>query len=125
MEIVNSTPIPVTVAVTGDVEGEPRTAILTAKATFRMESYGKVEVERDEPYGILDEDQPTDFGLLPRDNLPKVDPAFEVLLLGRAHASGGNPVEQMKIALSVGSVRRELDVIGDRFWKGEGEEAKP
>lgn len=125
MDLVNSTPIPAVIYVSGDDDNAPRTAIVVAKATFRMEGDSKVALERDEPFPIFVEDHPTDLGLQPRDNLPKVDPTFEVLLLGRAHAPGGKPVSEMKVALTLGVVRREIVVIGDRVWEGEGKKARP
>lgn len=125
MELVNSTPVPAAIHVSGDYEDSPRTAIVVAKATFRFDGEDGVALERQEPFALLDEDQPTELGLLPRDNLPRVDPKFEVLLLGRAHAPGEEPVAEMRVRLAVGEVRRELDVIGDRVWRGEGETARP
>lgn len=120
MDIDNSTPVPVSVKVNAGPEGEPRTAIFTAKATYAFSDGGAVEMEKAEPYPLFDEDQQTELGLLPTDALPRVDDVFEVMLLGKAYGPPGRPVLQTSVGLGVGSERRYLWVYGDRTWQGEG-----
>ena len=43
-------------------------------------------------------------------------PVGEVLVAGQAEAPGGNPVHGMNVSVSVGPVRRDLVVYGDRYW---------
>ena len=102
--------------------GQPRLGLLTAKATFRF-AEGRTELETQDPLPIFAADEETPLGLLPRDDLLRSDPAFEVILLGKAHAPGREPIDQMHVALQVGDVRHELMVFGDRIWQGQGEDA--
>jgi hypothetical protein len=121
VELVNKTPLAAGLTVT-ELQGEPhRRGILTAKATFRVAADGRLEWETDNPFPLFDHDQETDLGLLPRDDLPKYDPTFEVMLLGAAYAPGGSPVERTRVALRVGEERRELSVSGDREWVEDGD----
>jgi hypothetical protein len=49
--------------------------------------------------------------------LPRKDERFEVILLGCAHGPGGAEVLRRTVAMSLGNVRRELRVTGDRVWQ--------
>jgi uncharacterized protein YjbI with pentapeptide repeats len=53
-------------------------------------------------------------GLLDMGN-PK--PAAEVLAAGKAFAPGGNPVQVLEASLSLGSVKKTLNVFGDSRWE--------
>lgn len=125
MELVNRTPLAARLLVTDPQDGGPRLGILVAKATFRIGAEGGTELDADDPLPVLDKDQETELGLLPRDDLPREDDAFEVTLLGRAHAPGGEGAPRATVALQVGEVRRELAVFGERAWQGEGPGARP
>lgn len=116
MELVNRTPVPALLRIAEIIEGRPRIGVLSAKATFRFDERGSVERVDDEPVPIFTSDEKTPLGLLPRDDLPQGGPAFEVMLLGCAHAPRGKPVPQMTVRLSVGRVSRQLAVFGDRTW---------
>lgn len=116
MDLTNRTPLPAALSTTELSPELPRVGFLTAKATWRWNAAGELALDTQEPFGILDEDEPTDLGLLPRDNLPRRDEAFEVIVLGAAYPQGGRPATWCPVGMSVGSVRRELLVIGDREW---------
>ena len=116
MDLVNTTPLAARVDAS-EVEGIPhRIGLLVAKATFRFDLDGKVELDTQEPFPLFTEDKPTPFGLLPSDAEPRRDDRFEVILLGQAHAPEGRRVEQLNVALAVGACRREMSISGDRFW---------
>ncbi|MEQ8398370.1 DUF2169 domain-containing protein [Thalassobaculum sp.] len=56
------------------------------------------------------------LGSTPLDvGMPK--PQGEVVVIGDAAAPGGQPVTQMAVEFSVGSVRKRLTVFGDRHWE--------
>jgi hypothetical protein len=122
MDLVNNTPLAAELVVAEGEDPAVRNGILTAKATFRADADGRVDWETDAPYPLFDHDQETDLGLLPRDNLPKYDPTFEVMLLGVAHAPEGGAVPRTTVGLAVGAERRELAVFGDREWVRAGRE---
>src|SRR5262249_10836468 len=115
MELVNATPIPAWLGCSIADESE-RFAMLVAKATFAWGT-GVVHLEAQNPCRILSGDVETELGILPNDLVPRVDPPFEVILLGAAYAPGAQPVGRRLVALTVGSVRRELLVTGDRKWE--------
>ena len=123
MELVNTTPMPTRLALHAPPAGA-RTAIITAKATFKVGHGGDVVLDREQPLPVLDQDQPTELGLLPSDALPRCDPAFEVMVLGKAYAPQGVPVPYLVVSLAVGPVERRLAVLGDRHWEGEGPGAR-
>ena len=123
MELVNTTPLPARLAIYAPPTGA-RTAIITAKATFRVDGAGGVTVDREDPLPVRDADEPTELGLLPSDALPRCNAAFEVMVLGKAYAPQGVPTRFLTVSLAVGPVERRLAVLGDRHWEGEGPGAR-
>ncbi len=116
MRLVNQTAVPATLT-TSDFEGSTqRIGLLTAKATFRFDEQGRVELETQEPFPLLAQDERTPLGDLPADLQPRTDPSLEVILLGHAYAPRERPMSALTVALTVGKVRREILVFGDRFW---------
>jgi hypothetical protein len=119
MRLVNATAVPARL-MTGSLLGAiHRVGMLVAKATFRT-GPRSVELDTQDPWPILDDDRATDLGLVPRDDLPRRDDAFEVVVLGAAYAPGGGPVGRTTGAVAVGDERRELSVFGDRVWENSG-----
>ncbi len=120
MELFNSTPLAARVDVGAEAANGLRRGILVAKATFRILEGGQSDLEREDPHPIYIGDRLTPVGLLPRDDMPRTDPAFEVSLLGRAHAPNGRPTREVRVSLRVGEVCQSVDVLGDRRFIGEG-----
>ncbi|MBK8940778.1 MAG: DUF2169 domain-containing protein [Polyangiaceae bacterium] len=123
MELVNATPLAARIDVGAPLENGLRRGMIVAKATFSFDSRGSVQLDDQDPLPIFLEDVLTPQGLLPRDDMPRVDSVFEVSLLGCAHAPGGRPAQHMQVSMSVGEVRRSIEVFGDRFMVGEGANA--
>jgi hypothetical protein len=116
MQLANQTAFPATVTA-ADHEGVARRiGLLTAKATFKFDAQGKVEIDTQEPFPLLSSDEKTPLGYLPSDAQPRADTAFEVVLLGHAYAPKQHPVTSLTVALNVGEARREITVFGDRAW---------
>ena len=116
MDLVNNHPLAADVTL-AKIEGmDARAGYVVAKATFNFDNEGRVELETEEPYPLYTEQFETTLGLLPRDDLPRDDPAFEVFLLGKAYSPKGHFLPKMRVALSIGEARRELVVFGDRQW---------
>lgn len=75
-----------------------------------------------------DEQLPVTFGDVPfgdptlssnryeADIVPK-KPLAEVIVNGTAHAPNGKPIREMQVGLSIGSVRKVLNVVGDRVYE--------
>jgi len=120
LDLVNRTPLAAALLVTDPLDGGPRLGILVAKATFTIGADQQLELDTEAPLPVLADDEETDLGLIPRDDLPREDEAFEVILLGKAHTPGGRNALRMAVKLQVGEVRRELAVFGDRVWQGQG-----
>lgn len=118
MRLTNATPVVARLTV-GPLPGEEaiRAGMLVAKATYRLDAEGVPTLDGQDPYPLFDADAPTELGLMPRDDLPRSDDAFEVVVLGAAHAPPGERVPVMAVALTLGSRRRELRVFGDRLWQ--------
>ncbi len=117
MELVNGTPLAADLFVTELEEGRPRIGLLMAKATFRFDAGGGVELDRDDPYPVFRGDEEVEHGVLPGDLVTRNDPAFEVVVVGEAHAAGSEAVDSMYVTLAVGEEVRHLLVTGDRWWR--------
>jgi len=116
MELANPHPIPASLTVSELPGFSLRLALAFAKATFNIAD-GRAVLETQAPRKLLLADTPTPLGDLPRDDLPRADSAFEVVLLGQARAPGGVPCRRMSVSMAVGSTRRDLVVTGDRRWE--------
>lgn len=116
MQLVNATSVPAQVTVGNPLGGPTRMGVVTAKATFRLTERGP-ELDTQSPFELLPVDEQTELGLLPRDDLLRRDRQFEVMLLGKAHASSDEPVARRDVKLRVGKEERALAVFGDREWR--------
>lgn len=123
MELVSSTPLAAHLNIGRTLPNGLRAGLLLAKATFTFDERGRLRLDDQGPLPLFDADKETALGLIPRDNMPRNDPAFEVCLLGKAHAPFGKPVPHVRVTLSVGDTTRSLDVHGNRFWVGQGPSA--
>ena len=103
MELTNRTPIPAKLEVAAPPDTTFRIGILVAKATFKFDLLGRTEIDT--------------LGILPSDSVARRGPRFEVILLGNAYPPR-RPSSATKVSLAVGRERRELMVLGDRFWTG-------
>ncbi|MEZ6136493.1 MAG: DUF2169 domain-containing protein [Pirellulaceae bacterium] len=55
--------------------------------------------------------------LIEADFVPE-KPNAEVLLIGTAHAPEGKPTNQLLVSLRVGELQKQIQVVGDRTWRG-------
>ena len=117
MELVNHTPVAAGLRVS-TIEGSEtaRHGLLTAKATFTVGDDGLVALDSQRPFPLFELDQPTPFGPLPADDLPRRDRALEVIVVGAVHGQGRT---HMTVELTVGDRRQRLLVFGDRYWTGD------
>jgi hypothetical protein len=114
LTLVNQTPVPARLHVVPAKKFQ-RLGMLVAKATFRFAD-GKTQLDTQEPYAILDDDEETELGPLPSDMTPPQGTVFEVVVHGNAHAPGGAPVPEMTVGLRVGTHEQRMRVVGDRKW---------
>jgi len=129
MNLVNKTPIPTELRTGSPVGPGGRAGALVAKATFRMverrsdaeQETHTLELETQDPVPLYADDEETDLGLRPRDDLVHDNDVFEVILLGKAYVPEAHrPAPATMVSLTVGSVERELLVVGDRHWAEGG-----
>jgi hypothetical protein len=120
MQLVNHTAVPAKATVARVHGVDHRVGIATAKATFRF-APGRTDIDGQAPVEISRTPKSTPWGELPPDLLPRDDDRFEVIVLGCAHAPEGETVTSRRVAVSVGSVRNELCVFGDRTWISGGD----
>ncbi|MFO8111265.1 MAG: DUF2169 domain-containing protein [Desulfosalsimonadaceae bacterium] len=116
MELVNSTFLTASLGVGEMPESDRRMGVLAAKATFRIGNDGQCDPDMDDPYPMFQNDEETPLGLLPRDDLPK-GKNTDVIALGCAYPPGGRPATRATVSVQVGTVKRSLAVIGNRFWQ--------
>jgi hypothetical protein len=117
MKLENKTPIPADLTIAEAPHLNSRIGLLTAKATFTFDAAGRVELDSQTQFPLLSNDVPTPLGPLPSDNRARRGEKFEVMLLGMAHPP--RPAASVLVALTVGSERRQLLVVGDRVWLGD------
>ncbi|PRP92111.1 hypothetical protein ENSA5_51510 [Enhygromyxa salina] len=125
MDLVNQTPVVADVRV-ATLDGTPhRYGLLVAKATFEVLQDGSTRLDSQDPFPLYDEDEPTELGVLPHDDVPRQDRKLEVIVLGKAYGTGR---PQMLVELAVGAYRQSLLVSGDRWWtshQGGGRHSSP
>ncbi|MFK7994435.1 MAG: DUF2169 domain-containing protein [Granulosicoccus sp.] len=123
MELVNSTTVVASTMVAESIDPERRSVLGIAKATFVVSTSGAVKLDRVDPMPIYTKDVETRYGVLPREDIPRLDPVFEVMVLGNAYAPDDTPVAQRQIDLQVGHIQQSLLVHGNRHWVGDSDNA--
>jgi hypothetical protein len=101
-----------------DLDGRPRLTIV-AKWTFRLGATGLGSDPEPLPVLLADEldgDDPRRPPRLESDCAP-MKPRADVVLVGRAHAPAGRPVDRLVAGFRVGTLRRRLLVVGERRWR--------
>ncbi|MBX2880425.1 MAG: DUF2169 domain-containing protein [Granulosicoccus sp.] len=124
MELINNTAVATNLLVAESADPERRAVLGTAKATFVVAENGQVKLDKNDPMPVYTKDVETRYGILPREDIPRLDPAFEVMVLGNAYAPGGRAVQESRVSLQVGHVEQSLIVHGDRHWEGQGADAR-
>ncbi|WP_434725258.1 DUF2169 family type VI secretion system accessory protein [Mesorhizobium sp. RIZ17] len=83
--------------------------------------------EHNDELRLADEQLPINFGDVPfgdpalssnryEADIAPVKPAAEVIVNATAHAPNGKPIREMQVGLSIGNVRKVLNVVGDRIY---------
>ncbi len=119
MDVVNKTAVPFSALVTKTVDDSVKRGIFTAKATFRLEG-GKAIVDRDNPFPLTHEVTKHGdwFHLPPDESHARID-GFDVSVVATVRAL--RPTSRRLVRLTIGDVRRELEVVGDRTWTGDSD----
>ncbi len=103
--------------------------LVVVKATFEVQIDGTTEISKDQ----LDPVRVPEYYGEPGTSSIRYESDFvlkktttDVIVVSNAHASGGRPVHQLDVALSVGPINKKLRIFGDREWDfGEMSAPKP
>lgn len=121
MELINNTTVAGRVLIAESVDPARRSVLGIAKATFTISDTGVVKLDRKDPMPIYTKDVETRYGILPREDIPRLDPVFEVMVLGSAFGENEKPVPSRRISLQIGHIEKSLMVFGDRHWVRTGD----
>ncbi|TIN30534.1 MAG: DUF2169 domain-containing protein [Mesorhizobium sp.] len=123
----NRTPFSVASHVQLDIDGQ-EVLVVMLSASFESP-------EQNDLLRLADEQLPVAFGDVPfgdparssnryEADIAPVKPAAEVIVNGTAYAPKGGPVREMQVGLSIGNIRKVLNVVGDRIYDS-GSYSKP
>ena len=86
--------------------------VLKAVTFFRLTKYQELFEERDGWLRLMDQLKAHQYLDI---CMPKAFP--EVLHSGSAFSPGGVPLTKLSVGLRIGSLRKDLEVLGDRIWQ--------
>lgn len=94
--------------------------IVVVKATFDVQSDGSTRLS-DEQIPVLRTGQPSgefgDSSLIYEADLLGLKPVTDILVNGNAWAPDGKPAPSIDVRLTIGPIKKQLRVFGDRFWE--------
>lgn len=117
-QVANETPFAVSMLRWADVEGRPRLTVVV-KATFVLDPDVRPTPRQLPVFDadiLTDQDPPS--VRFESDRVP-FKPRSDVVLVGRAHAPGGEAVSTLPAGLRVGQLRYGVLVVGDRRWESQ------
>jgi hypothetical protein len=115
----NQTPFAAERAWVRDINGA-EVWLVAVRGTFDILPDGStIPAAEQEPVVLAPEfsGDPLASALLNDTDLPHLKHATDVLITGHAHAPGGKPARQVLVGLRLGSIKKVLQVTGDRFWR--------
>jgi hypothetical protein len=115
----NRTPFSAKKFVLPDVEGQ-ETIVVVAAATFEGDQSGRLNLaEQQRPVPQADEyfGEPGLSSVRCEAEIAFQKPLVDVLVNGSAYAPGGRPATTVPVRLTVGDIRKDLIVTGDRVWR--------
>jgi hypothetical protein len=119
MDLVNATGMTAAYTLGLDPDGRER-LVVVVKGTFLIPSRGGPATLADasEPLVLADTftGKPGFSAVLHESDFAPFKPRCDVLLVGSAHAPRGRPVTKVSVMLTVGSMKKSFEVVGDRYW---------
>lgn len=94
--------------------------LVAVKATFDIQPEGSARVAPEQPPVTLipvHQGKPGGSSLRFESDLQRTKLSTDIVVLGQAHAPGGEPVESLDVGFAVASVVKVLRVFGDRVWQ--------
>lgn len=119
MRVIKDTPLEIG-WITWAVRPPQPSLVVVVKGTFALGPQGALPFaeEQELPTGDMFWDDDPELSARYESDMGIIKPRGEVLLVGTWRAPGGKPVTQAMIRMRVGSVKKQLALIGDRYWKG-------
>ena len=119
MDVVNATDY--RVAYTAALAPDGReSAVVVVKGTFTIPAHGGPLQLADDQATFVDADtftgEPGYSATEYESDFAPFKPMCDVLLLGSAHAPNGRAVTSVPVALQVGAMTKQFEVVGDRYW---------
>jgi len=95
---------------------------VVVKGAFRLRPDGPPAPEETAPLleGDLFHEEDSEKSPRYETDLAPYKPQTDLLLVGHAHAPGGQAVPALNVGFGVGGWRKTLSVFGDRFWTSDG-----
>jgi len=100
--------------------------LVAVKATFDILPDGRTAISEEQPPVLhlpQHHGEPGHSSIQYDADLVLTKVATDVIVVGQAHAPGGQPVTQLDVGLRVGPIQKVLRVFGDRFWNAFGPSA--
>jgi hypothetical protein len=122
VEIINNTPLEA-IALPGEVFRGCPVLLVVVKGTFDIFSDCRVVVAQEQiPIAFGDEfyDGMGQGSVKFESDIAPFKSCADIVLVGKAHAPAGHPVQVLDVMLRVGTTSRIIRVFGDRFWRGGG-----
>jgi hypothetical protein len=114
MELTNTTPFQARMLCgsTGETE---MLCVIALKVTYALEQDWLVPVTQNEAWPIFDKPYQFEGVTLPSE-LDFRGRSVDFVVFGRAFARDGKPTPRMRVAVSSGRLRHEVEVFGNRIW---------
>lgn len=115
----NTTGMPAGLTFAIDKNGRDH-CVVVVKGTFEIDPEGNpIPAERQAALAPTDvhHGDPADSSVKYECEFALVKPRVDVIVNGEAVALGGRPVQELTVGLQMGSIRKDIRVVGDRRWK--------
>lgn len=119
LQVRNETPFVPGIFLFPDAQGVD-TLYVVVKATFKLGREGLQVAEKQQKLVLADEywGEPAKSSLKYASEAHLLKPGTDVVLVGEAYAPKGQPVPSSLVSVKVGSLRKVVQVFGDRHWRG-------
>ncbi|MCA9697715.1 MAG: DUF2169 domain-containing protein [Myxococcales bacterium] len=129
LQLRNRSPFVATIAALADARGVD-TVVVVVKATFGLPEQPGAQPQlagEQQPIVLADEywGDPSASSLRYPSEVHLAKPGADVILVGHAHAPGGQAVTVLDVTVGVAEQSRTLRVYGDRVWTDGGRAAVP
>jgi hypothetical protein len=125
MNLANDTPFAVAALPATGPEGLPIFTVIV-KGTFEVRSGAAASVAADQlPVAYGDEPLGENGAMRWEADTAPFKPRADVVIVGSAHAPGGQPVPYLDLGIRVADRRAGVRVFGDRVWEKESRASRP